>query len=175
MLESLTQRGSFELSQNLHLLRCFLFVNPCSEQHLAVLPVLLFQVRFFFRNFFYYSKNFRGLVHCLVIIVHCVTNRKAIDCLLANHSRSEFSCSQFLVCCCFSVINDNFYILTCPLSFVNNFFIFFKTFEFYFNFSLRSLTGQHWKIVVYSSFLSVSLSATNINISYLFYDVNIFF
>ena len=55
------------------------------------------------------------------------------------------------------------------------FYFFFKTFEFYFNFSHRSLTGQHWKIVVYSSFLSVSLSATNINISYLFYDVNIFF
>ena len=50
----------------------------------------------------YLLKNFRGLVHCLVIIVLCC----------------------FLIC----FISDNFYILSLSRKFVNNFFHFLKIF-----------------------------------------------
>ena len=105
----------------------------------------------FFRNFIILNKEFSGF-----------------------GSLFSFHCS--FCCCPFFVISDNFYILSHPLSFVNNFFIFFKNFFWIvFRVLLRSLLGQHWKFPINSRFLWVSLSATNINISYLFLYVNIFF
>ena len=51
----------------------------------------------FFRNFFYYSKNFRGLVHCLVIIVRfVVVFLLSATTSISQHVRHRLSTTFFI-------------------------------------------------------------------------------
>ena len=94
----------------------------------------------------YLLKNFRGLVHCLVIIVPVV----------------------FLIC----FISDNFYILSLSKKFVNNFFHFsLNLFSRFFSGALGVNTGNPCRFKVFAAVFS----AANINIPYPFQSVNKFF
>ena len=111
---------------------------PRSEQHLAVLPVITVLGSFLFSETSYLLKNFRGLVHCLVIIVPVV----------------------FLIC----FISDNFYILSLSRKFVNNFFHFsLNLFSRFFSGALGVNTGNPCRFKVFAAVFS----AANINITQL--------